>query len=140
MGTVTIKQTAKRWHKRAFVTSVVPPRHHARSRERFEMFMIIRNHAVRRRPAVTFYARSNSRPFRSLEFLTSGTSDEISAASLVRFLAIFRRLLTVHIPVRILTSNSYHRTLRKKPAQSEVMMLERSFPVTTTAVTHDFPV
>ena len=29
---------------RSFVTSVVPPRLHARSRERFEMFMISRNH------------------------------------------------------------------------------------------------
>ena len=42
----TVKQTAKKWHVRAFVMSVVPPRNHAGSRERFEMFMIGRNHFV----------------------------------------------------------------------------------------------
>ena len=37
----------KNWHTWAFVTSVVPPHHHAKSRERFEMFMISRNQFVR---------------------------------------------------------------------------------------------
>ena len=31
------------WHVRVFVTSVVPPHHHARSREWFKMFMISQN-------------------------------------------------------------------------------------------------
>ena len=38
-----VKQTAENWPVRAFVTSVVPPHNHARSREQLEMFMISQN-------------------------------------------------------------------------------------------------
>ena len=71
-----VKQRAKKRHLRAFVLIVAPvvrPRNHARSRERFEMFKISRNYFVRDLPQKTYYTRSNSRPFRSLEFLTPGT-------------------------------------------------------------------
>ena len=69
----TVKQTAKKWHVRAFVTSVVTPRHHKRSPERFEMFMISRNQFVEATCCSKPNTRSNSRPFRSLEFLMPGT-------------------------------------------------------------------
>ena len=55
------------------VAPVVPPRNHGRSRERFKIFIISRNHFLCDLPQKMYYARSNSRPFRSLEFLTPGT-------------------------------------------------------------------
>ena len=45
------------------------------------------------------------------------------------FLAIFVRLFD-RVLVRILTSDVHHRTLRKKPTRSEIMILECSFPLT----------
>ena len=39
----TVRQTTKKWHVGAFVTSVVPPRNRARSRKRFEMLMVSEN-------------------------------------------------------------------------------------------------
>ena len=74
-----VKQAAKKWHVRAFVTLLVLPSLHARSRERFEVLMISRNHSVHTWPA--FVNRSNSRPLRSVEFQTRGASDVIPAAS-----------------------------------------------------------
>ena len=62
------------------MTSVVSLRHHARSGEQFEMLVIGHNQFVRDLPKPTHYALSKSRPFRSLGFLTPGTSDVISAA------------------------------------------------------------
>ena len=97
----------KKWHVRAFVTSVVPPHNICKSRERFEMFMIGQNHFVGYPPWCTKFTRSNSRPFCSLEVLTSRvvvTRD---------FLAIFGRLFD-RVPVRILNQDFHHRTQRKK--------------------------
>ena len=71
----------KKWHVRAFVTPVVPPHLHARSREPIEMIMISRNQFVGDLPQWTYYVWLDSRPFRSLKFLTPGTSDVMPAAS-----------------------------------------------------------
>ena len=64
----TIKPTE---NVRPYVTSVVPPCHHASDCQ--DQFV--------RELWWTYYARSNSRPFRSLEFLAPGTSDVMPAAS-----------------------------------------------------------
>ena len=68
---------------RAFVTSVVPFRLHARSHVRFKMFMFTQNQFLRDLPLETYYVGSTSRPFEfwRVEFLTPGTSDVILAAS-----------------------------------------------------------
>ena len=47
--------------------------------------------------------------------------------------AIFDCLLD-RVSVRILTSEYHHRTLRKKPATSEIIILECSFPLTLAAL------
>ena len=123
------KQTAKKSHVRVFVTSVVSPRNHTKSRRRFEVFMISPNHFVGDRSKKTYNVQSNSRPFRSLELFIPGTSYVIPVAisSPEGFFAIFGDLFD-RVPVRILTSDFTIELYETKCTRSEIMILECSFP------------
>ena len=119
----------------AFLTSVVPPPSHARSRECFEILMINRITSLVTRLSKAIIPR----PFRSLKFFTPGSSVIPGASSSPEiFLAKFSSLFAL-VSVWIWTSNFYYPNLQKKATRSGIMILECSFFFFFNASLHRYP-
>ena len=114
----------KQWHVRTFVTSwchLAFMQGHA-SDSKCSWSAGISWYATLA-PQETYYVRLKSRPFRSFELLTPGTSDAILAASLSSEICwpFFSRLFG-RVPVRIFTPSLHHRTLRKKKSLHDLRL------------------